>query len=214
MSAVSISAISANYGSNATTREQVHGARSVHASVAEGTVVLGEVRTPLGTFGAVFSPAGLGRLTFPTETPGAGEAWAARYAPGARVVADPRPLSLLSVELNAYLDGDLREFTTPLDLRGTPFQVAVWEALLAVGYGELRSYGEIAASIGKRAAVRAVGMANGSNPVPIIVPCHRVIGGDGKLRGFGGGVELKERLLRLEGVQIGAAPSGRQGRLL
>ena len=101
-------------------------------------------------------------------------------------------------ELDAYFAGRLKKFTVPLELRGTPFQKAVWEALLRIPYGETRSYSDIALAIGKPAAVRAVGLANGANPVSIIVPCHRVIGKSGDLVGYGGGLERKRALLDLE----------------
>jgi len=101
-------------------------------------------------------------------------------------------------ELKAYFAGRLQEFTLPLDLRGTPFQKAVWEALLGIPYGETRSYSDIARAVGKPAATRAVGLANGANPVSIIVPCHRVIGKSGELVGYGGGLERKRALLELE----------------
>jgi O-6-methylguanine DNA methyltransferase len=101
-------------------------------------------------------------------------------------------------ELDAYFAGRLQKFTLPLDLRGTTFQKAVWNALLEIPYGETRSYSDIARGIGKPAAVRAVGLANGANPVSIIVPCHRVIGKRGDLVGYGGGLERKRALLELE----------------
>lgn len=103
-------------------------------------------------------------------------------------------------ELEGYFAGWLREFTVPLDLRGTTFQLSVWRALSAIPYGETRSYKEIAAAIGRPTAVRAVGGANHRNPVAIIVPCHRVIAADGSLAGYGGGIWRKERLLALESV--------------
>lgn len=101
-------------------------------------------------------------------------------------------------ELDEYFAGKLREFTVPLDLRGTLFQRQVWELERGIPYGETRSYGQIAHALGRPAAVRAVGGANGSNPVSIVVPCHRVIGSDGKLTGYGGGLDRKEALLNLE----------------
>jgi methylated-DNA-[protein]-cysteine S-methyltransferase len=101
-------------------------------------------------------------------------------------------------QLAAYFAGELRDFNLPLDPKGTDFQVAVWKALLAIPYGETRSYRDIASAIGKPAAVRAVGTANGSNPIAIIVPCHRVIGSSGKLVGYGGGLPMKRMLLDLE----------------
>jgi O-6-methylguanine DNA methyltransferase len=102
--------------------------------------------------------------------------------------------------LQAYFAGRLREFRIPLDLRGTDFQMRVWRQLQTIPYGETRSYLQIAAAIGLPKAVRAAGAANGANPVPIIVPCHRVIGASGKLVGYGGGLPLKKRLLELEGA--------------
>ena len=101
-------------------------------------------------------------------------------------------------QLRAYFAGALREFSLPLDLTGTGFQKRVWCELLAIPYGETRSYGQIAAAIGSPNAGQAVGAANGANPIPIVVPCHRVIGADGKLVGYGGGLALKRRLLELE----------------
>lgn len=101
-------------------------------------------------------------------------------------------------QLRAYFAGDLREFDLSLDLRGSDFQLRVWRSLCAIPFGETRSYAEIAVAIGAPKAVRAVGAANGANPIPIIVPCHRVIGSSGRLVGYGGGLLLKKRLLELE----------------
>lgn len=102
-------------------------------------------------------------------------------------------------QLRLYFAGELREFDLPLELLGTDFQKRVWSALLTIPYGQTRSYTEIAQQIGATRAVRAVGAANGRNPIPIIVPCHRVIGASGNLVGFGGGLEWKRKLLDLEG---------------
>jgi methylated-DNA-[protein]-cysteine S-methyltransferase len=101
-------------------------------------------------------------------------------------------------QLALYFAGELRAFKLDLDMRGTDFQKRVWRALLAIPYGETRSYSQIAEAIDAPRAVRAVGAANGSNPIPIVVPCHRVIGASGKLVGFGGGLPLKKFLLELE----------------
>ncbi|HLK05819.1 MAG TPA: methylated-DNA--[protein]-cysteine S-methyltransferase [Candidatus Acidoferrum sp.] len=101
-------------------------------------------------------------------------------------------------QLNAYFAGELKEFEIPLLMEGTEFQKRVWKALQTIPYGETMSYGEVAKKIGEPKAVRAVGAANGQNPIPIIVPCHRVIGSDGSLTGFGGGIENKKKLLELE----------------
>ncbi len=101
-------------------------------------------------------------------------------------------------QLDDYFAGVRTEFDLPLGTAGTPFQRAVWDALRAIPYGETRSYGELAAAIGRPGASRAVGLANGRNPVAIVVPCHRVIGADGSLTGFGGGLDRKRHLLALE----------------
>ncbi|MDR2716736.1 MAG: methylated-DNA--[protein]-cysteine S-methyltransferase [Treponema sp.] len=103
-----------------------------------------------------------------------------------------------AAQIEEYLAGKRKKFTLPLVLHGTEFQLAVWRALQDIPYGETRSYKDIAAAIGRPKAVRAVGMANNRNPISIIVPCHRVIGHDGGLVGYGGGLPLKRRLLELE----------------
>lgn len=101
-------------------------------------------------------------------------------------------------ELGEYFAGTRKAFTVPLRPEGTAFQTAVWNALLTIPYGETLSYGAVAARIGKPKAARAVGMANNKNPLPIFIPCHRVIGADGKMVGYGGGLNVKEALLKLE----------------
>jgi methylated-DNA-[protein]-cysteine S-methyltransferase len=106
-------------------------------------------------------------------------------------------------QLDEYFSGQRREFTFPLDLRGTDFQLACWRALLAIPYGETRTYADIARAVGKPSAFRAVGMANNRNPVAIVVPCHRVIASDGTLCGYGGGLDVKRKLLELEGALSG-----------
>jgi len=106
-------------------------------------------------------------------------------------------------ELDQYFAGKRREFSFPLDLRGTDFQLACWRALLAIPYGETRSYADIARAIGRPKGFRAVGMANNRNPVAIVVPCHRVIASDGTLCGYGGGLDVKRKLLELEGALSG-----------
>ena len=106
-------------------------------------------------------------------------------------------------ELTEYFAGKRREFSFPLDLRGTPFQLSCWRALLKIPYGETRSYADIARSVGQPQAFRAVGMANNRNPIAIVVPCHRVIASDGTLCGYGGGLDVKRKLLELEGALSG-----------
>ena len=107
-------------------------------------------------------------------------------------------------QLNAYFAGTLRQFDLPLAPAGTPFQQRVWQALREIPYGQTVSYGELAREIGRPAAVRAVGAANGRNPLAIVVPCHRVIGSDGRLVGYGGGLPAKSLLLELERRVVGA----------
>jgi methylated-DNA-[protein]-cysteine S-methyltransferase len=109
-----------------------------------------------------------------------------------------RELRVFVDELDQYFAGKLHHFGVPLAPQGTPFQQLVWRTLLEIPYGDTWSYGDLAKRIGKPNAARAVGLANGSNPIPIIIPCHRVIGSNGKLTGYGGGLPIKEKLLALE----------------
>jgi len=120
---------------------------------------------------------------------------------GGRADTGDAVLQEVARQLQAYFAGGLREFQLPLAPAGTAFQERVWRELLGVPYGETRSYGDIARLIGAPAAVRAVGAANGRNPIPIVIPCHRIIGANGKLTGFGGGLPLKKFLLNLERSQ-------------
>jgi methylated-DNA-[protein]-cysteine S-methyltransferase len=115
----------------------------------------------------------------------------------------PHSMSAYVTELEEYLAGKRREFSFPLDPRGTDFQLACWRALLAIPYGETRSYADIARAVGKPNAFRAVGMANNRNPIAIVVPCHRVIASNGTLCGYGGGLDVKRKLLELEGALTG-----------
>lgn len=113
--------------------------------------------------------------------------------------SDAHPVLRAAIDqLSAYFAGSLREFSLPLEMAGTDFQMRVWRVLREIPYGETRSYRDLASALGKPTAVRAVGAANGANPLPIVVPCHRVIGANGSLVGYGGGLALKRRLLALE----------------
>jgi O-6-methylguanine DNA methyltransferase len=142
-----------------------------------------------------------------TGTPGTpideGFAWLRRKMQFDRVIEGEEiaPLQQAMDELRSYLAGERVNFACPLDLHGTAFQIEVWEELYRIPYGETRTYAEIARAIGRPAAVRAVGAANGANPVAIIVPCHRVIGSNGALTGYGGGLPTKAWLLTLEGIK-------------
>lgn len=121
-------------------------------------------------------------------------------------VMQSRLIEQAKVQLDEYFAGRRNAFDLPLDLRGTTFQQSVWKSLCSIGFGETVSYGELARRIGNPKAVRAVGLANGRNPVSIVVPCHRVIGADGSLTGYGGGIDRKRFLLELEGK--GGSASG------
>jgi len=115
---------------------------------------------------------------------------------------DAAPFPDARRQLAAYFEGSLREFDLPLAPSGTAFQARVWEELLRIPYGRTLSYGQLASRIGKPGAARAVGLANGRNPIAVIVPCHRVIGADGSATGYGGGLERKAVLLGIEGVTL------------
>lgn len=115
---------------------------------------------------------------------------------------DSAPLEEPIRQLLAYFAGELKAFALPLAPLGTPFQRKVWQLLCEIPYGETISYGELARRVGNPNASRAVGLANGSNPIPIVIPCHRVIGSNGKLTGYGGGLPIKEKLLSLERRQL------------
>ena len=116
----------------------------------------------------------------------------------ARILPDDQPNAVALDQLHEYLRGERSEFAVDLDLRGTTFQRRVWDELLEIPYGETVAYADVAARVDNAKALRAVGQAVGANPTPIVIPCHRVVGKDGHLVGFGGGLPLKERLLYLE----------------
>ena len=118
-----------------------------------------------------------------------------------------KPFREVTRQLKAYFAGSLKEFDLPLSPEGTEFQLKVWKTLRTIPYGKTWSYGELARRIRRPLASRAVGAANGQNPIPVIVPCHRVIGADGSLTGFGGGLPIKQKLLALEGALPGGAQS-------
>ncbi len=147
---------------------------------------------------------GLCRIIFPHEGLKDFQSWISRIIPGGTPREDEEALRRTGISdwLQAYFAGEHNPISgIPLDLIGTAFQQQVWEELGRVPYGETRTYGEIAAAIGKPQAVRAVGAANGANPIPVLLPCHRIIGADRKLTGFRGGLEMKRKLLDLEGIK-------------
>jgi len=121
-----------------------------------------------------------------------------RSFPGYDIKEDMKPNESAIEQLNAYFQGKRKKFTIKLDPLGTPFQQKVWQAVREVPYGETRSYGDIARQINNPGASRAVGLANRNNPIPIFIPCHRIIGSDGSMTGYGSGIPLKKKLLNLE----------------
>ncbi len=157
-----------------------------------------EFDTPFGAMACASSERGLCFIELPRASGRGIAGWVRRFAPDARIAKGYAPNRLAIAQIQDYLAGKREEFRVELDLRATGFQIRVYAALLEIPYGEVRSYGEIAAAIGEPGAARAVGAAAGSNPLPLVVPCHRVVASGGKLGGFGGGVGLKKRLLALE----------------
>jgi methylated-DNA-[protein]-cysteine S-methyltransferase len=150
--------------------------------------------SPIGSLLLAADNTGLREITFPKN--GAPSLPQPEWIEHSSVFAEPIR------QLRAYFAGGLETFDLPLAPQGTPFQQKVWSKLLNIPYGETISYGELAKRIGNPNASRAVGLANGSNPIPIIIPCHRVIGSNGKLTGYGGGLPIKEKLLALERRQL------------
>jgi methylated-DNA-[protein]-cysteine S-methyltransferase len=150
------------------------------------------MESPIGKLKLVASDKGLVAILWENDSP--------RRVRLSELVEDEQYPVLIEAEcqLNEYFAGKRKAFSIALDMRGTRFQKDVWEALLAIPFGETRSYGQLAKQLGNPRATRAVGAANGRNPVSIIVPCHRVIGSSGKLTGFAGGLETKAHLLSLE----------------
>jgi methylated-DNA-[protein]-cysteine S-methyltransferase len=150
------------------------------------------MNSPVGRLKLVASDKGLVAILWQNDKPS--------RVPLTDLVEDPSQPVLTKTEqqLREYFAGTRKAFNLPLDMRGTTFQKNVWEALLAIPFGQTRSYGELAKQLGSPSASRAVGAANGRNPISIIVPCHRVIGSSGKLTGFAGGLETKARLIGLE----------------
>ncbi|WNS41960.1 methylated-DNA--[protein]-cysteine S-methyltransferase [Paenibacillus sp. MMS20-IR301] len=149
------------------------------------------------------SDKGLIRLTYPQDEGRLPAAWLKQYAPAGRLQEDRERFEQLGATalLQRYFAGEAVDFSgLALDLWGTPFQQEVWRGLLTIPYGKTATYKELAERIGRPQAMRAVGTANGQNPLPVIVPCHRVIGTNGTLTGYRGGLQLKQELLQLEGI--------------
>lgn len=166
----------------------------------ETAVYYSEMESPIGPLTLCATEAGLCLIEFGTFAGSREnlEKWLKVQIGTVILIEDESRLEQAKAQLEAYFAGGLQDFTLPLDMRGTAFQLQVWEALRGIPYGESASYKDIAVRIGNPQAVRAVGGANNRNPVPVIVPCHRVIGAGGTLVGYAGGLAIKTRLLQLE----------------
>ncbi|MET3547638.1 epoxyqueuosine reductase [Paenibacillus favisporus] len=164
------------------------------------TVYYSEMISPIGPLTLCATEKGLCLIEFgPFNVKEAVlQKWSRTWCGGGDFVQDDERLAEAKRQLGEYFAGERKTFDVQLDMRGTPFQLQVWSSLADIPYGEIRSYADIANAIGRPKAVRAVGGANNKNPVPLIVPCHRVIGADGSLVGYGGGMEIKRHLLTLE----------------
>lgn len=170
------------------------------------TVSRAEIESPIGLLALYGTIEGLLAIVFPRHSRVSVEAWLDRVIGQARIVDDEQGLEEPISQVDDYFAGRRREFELELDMRGTAFQRRVWDAVAAVPYGQTRSYRDVACAVGQPKAVRAVGAANGANPLPLVIPCHRIIGSQGGLHGYGGGLDVKAKLLELEGVKV-ACPS-------
>jgi len=157
-----------------------------------------QIDSPIGSLRVASTELGLAYLELPFASGRGLQGWLRRCLPDARCADGFAPNRAAIAQILEYLEGKRVIFELPLDLRGTGFQLAVWRALLEIPYGETRSYAQIAKRVGQPKAVRAVGAANGANPIALVIPCHRVIASDGRLGGFAGGLRLKAKLLAME----------------
>ena len=163
--------------------------------------------TPLGSLRIVSSEKGLVYLELPNESGRGFEGWKKSHAREAKVVERRAAHDAVIDQLLEFTSGGRRAFSMDLDMRATDFQLAVYRVVGKIGYGETVSYSDIANSIKKPKAVRAVGAANGANPIPLVIPCHRVIARGGALQGYAGGLELKARLLAMESGHSDPSPA-------
>jgi len=171
------------------------------------TLYSATLKSPIGPLFLAASDKGLLALEFDFKPEGKGSLRRSlRQQDGGDEIIWQKSTERMSpyrTELEEYFAGQRKQFDFPLDLQGTDFQLACWRGLLAIPYGETRSYADLARAVGKPNAFRAVGMANNRNPIAIVVPCHRVIASDGSLCGYGGGLDVKRKLLELEGALTG-----------
>lgn len=157
-----------------------------------------EVESELGVLRTVSSARGVVYIELPNASGRGLGGWIATNAPGARLVEGYAPNRVAVTQLLEYFDGKRRVFEMKLDLRGTAFQLACYDEVAKIEFGQVATYADIAGRIQRPKAVRAVGAANGANPLPIVIPCHRIVASSGKLQGYAGGLEMKARLLALE----------------
>ncbi len=157
-----------------------------------------DFETAIGSFRVASTSRGLAYVQLPHPSGRGFEGWRSRHAPGAVVREGFEPNRRTIGQIVEFLEGKRDRFDVPLDIRATPFQTKVYELVAGIPFGETRTYAEIAAALGRPTATRAVGAANGANPVSLVVPCHRVIASNGHLQGYGGGLDLKAWLLAME----------------
>jgi O-6-methylguanine DNA methyltransferase len=165
-----------------------------------GPILTASIPTPIGRIHVAATPTGIARIELPDPNAGLRmNVWLALHFPESPIRPGVTPILKRAIgQLEAYFTADRTEFSFPFDMRGTPFQMAVWQRVLKIPFGETKTYSEIAAATGNRRAVRAVGAAQAANPLPIVVPCHRVLGADGRLTGYAGGLDVKRWLLEHE----------------
>jgi len=162
--------------------------------------------TPIGSLRIATSQKGLAYVELPHASGRGFEGWRRTHAPNAKVVERRTDHEDVIDQLLEFLSGDRREFAIDLDLRATEFQSAVYKVVGKIPYGETISYSDVAEAIDKPKAVRAVGAANGANPIPLVIPCHRVIARGGALQGYAGGLDMKARLLAMESAMPSPSP--------
>ena len=157
-----------------------------------------QVDSPIGMLRVASTSAGLAFVELPRHSGRGMQGWLRTCAPDAEVVEGFAPNQQAIRQIVEFLNGKRERFELPLDMRGTAFQLEVWSALREIPYGETRTYAELAAAVDRQSAVRAVGTANGANPLSLVVPCHRVVNTGGKLGGYAGGLDVKRKLLAME----------------
>ena len=161
-----------------------------------------QIDSPIGPLSYASSEKTLLWLEFGDISKGQFPHYQKRYLGDYNEILESKIPDIVKEQLRQYFAGQLKEFTIPLDYFGTDFQHAVWKALLTIPYGETRSYGELAKVLNNPGAMRAVGTANGKNPIPILIPCHRIIQANGTLGGFSGGLHNKRKLLQIENIKV------------